>query len=308
MHSLFEASDSLNSPFECFIFDTRNEVFPVRPHWHYFMEMIYMLEGTAEMFDSGNRYIVRSGDCIIFHPKSIHSIFSSDGAPLRYAVLKFDLNQLNLKPAYAPKLKELFKNAEQKKMPIFFNSALASRMNSKTLFLSCVQEANEKSYGYDLMIQSHLYNLLMQIVRQWQNLDFSIGNEVFHASTSYDIDTITEYIEAHIRDSIQVSDIAQKCNMSYSCFAKKFHMIYGVSCKEYIVKIRIFKVEDYLLFTDFDLNYISQETGFSDCSHMIRNFKKYRGITPKQYRLKHSGKNHSRDALPEGHDADAFRY
>jgi YesN/AraC family two-component response regulator len=62
--------------------------------------------------------------------------------------------------------------------------------------------------------------------------------------------------------------------------------MYGVSCKEYIECFRIFKVEDFLLFTDFDLTYISQETGYSDCSHMIKQFKKYRGITPKQFRLK----------------------
>lgn len=290
MHSLFEASDSLNMPIECFVFDTRVDSFPVRPHWHYFMEMIYMLEGTAEMYDSGSRYIVRNGDFILFHPKSIHSIFSADGGHLRYAVLKFDLNQLNIKPSYAPKIKELFKSAEHKKMPIFFDSNASAAMGCRNLFMSCVREVEEKHYGYDLLIQAHLYNLTMQVVRQWQSMGFSVENEAFQTSVSYDIDSITEYIEAHIKDAIQVSDIAQKCGMSYSCFAKKFHTIYGISCKEYIAKIRIFKVEDYLLFTDFDLSYISQETGFSDCSHMIRSFKKFRGITPKQFRLQHDGK------------------
>ena len=175
-------------------------------------------------------------------------------------------------------------------MPIYFPNLTASQMGCETLFMNCINEVNKKSYGYDLMIQAHLYNLNMQIVRYWQSHGFSVENEVFQTDISYDIDSITEYIEAHIKDSIQVSDIAQKCGMSYSCFAKKFHIIYGISCKEYIAKIRIFKVEDYLLFTDFDLNFISQETGFSDCSHMIRSFKKYRGITPKQFRLQHSNK------------------
>ena len=42
-----------------------------------------------------------------------------------------------------------------------------------------------------------------------------------------------------------------------------------------------------LLFTGFDLNYISQENGFSDCSHLIHAFKKQYRMTPHQYRLKH---------------------
>jgi len=43
-------------------------------------------------------------------------------------------------------------------------------------------------------------------------------------------------------------------------------------------------VEEYLLFTNFDLNFIAHETGFSDCSHMIKSFKKKHNMTPKKYR------------------------
>ena len=80
------------------------------------------------------------------------------------------------------------------------------------------------------------------------------------------------------------SNIAKECGMSYSYFAKKFSSVYGKTCKEYIEEMRFIKVEDFLLFTDFDLNYISQETGFSDCSHMIKCFKRHKGITPKKFR------------------------
>ena len=77
---------------------------------------------------------------------------------------------------------------------------------------------------------------------------------------------------------------SEKCNMSYSGFAAKFHDLYGMTCKEYIEKMRIFKAEEYLLFTDNDLAFISEKTGFADTSHFIRIFKKHRGITPKQFR------------------------
>ncbi len=40
MSGLFEKSDSLNTPIECFIFDTKQEVFPVKTHWHYFAAII----------------------------------------------------------------------------------------------------------------------------------------------------------------------------------------------------------------------------------------------------------------------------
>lgn len=285
MHSLFESGDPLNMPFECFFFDAVNENFPVRPHWHYFVEMIYLLDGEAEMHDETNSYAMKKGDFILFHPKAIHSIFSADDASPRYAVIKFDLNRLNATPSYAPKLKYIFRSAEQKHMPIFFPKEVADCMQCRTLALQCIQELQEKKYGYDLLIQANLYQLMMQIVRQWQTLGFSIENDIYQAEIACDMDSITEFIDSHMKDALQVGCLAHQCGMSYSSFAKKFHAMYGISCKEYIEKVRIVKVEDFLLFTDFDLSYISQETGFSDCSHMIKNFKKIHGITPKQFRL-----------------------
>ena len=58
MNGLFEKSDSLNTPVECFIFNAEREAFPVKPHWHYFAEFIYILEGRAEMRCGDSSYIL----------------------------------------------------------------------------------------------------------------------------------------------------------------------------------------------------------------------------------------------------------
>ena len=83
-----------------------------------------------------------------------------------------------------------------------------------------------------------------------------------------------------------MEDLAARCGLSYPWFAKKFREIYGISCKDYIEQIRVAQVEKYLLFTDLDLMRISELTGYADCSHMIKNFKRIMDTTPGQYRLK----------------------
>lgn len=286
MNALFEVSDTLNMPFECFIFDTAKENFPIRPHWHYFAEIIYVLEGTAEMYDNDIKYIVPQDGFIFFHPKTIHSIFPVDDKPLKYAVIKLDINRLSATPSYSPKLTNIIKSGADKEMQIYFSPEFTTKTNCRKLFLDCISELETKNYGYDLLIQAYLYNIMMIIIRKWKDNGFSFENDIFNKDTSYNIDNITEYIDQHICETLEVNDIAEICGISYSNFAKKFKKMYGLSCKEYIERFKIFKVEDYLLFTDFDLNYISQETGYADCSHMIKQFKKYRNITPKQFRLK----------------------
>ena len=96
---------------------------------------------------------------------------------------------------------------------------------------------------------------------------------------------ILEYIDTHSGESLEIQDLAEMCHMSYSHFAKLFRENYGRSCKEYITYIRLVKAQDLLLHTDFDINYIALETGFFDCSHFIRTYKKWKGITPKQERM-----------------------
>ena len=72
MNSLFEYSDRLNAPFECFLFDTRIHSFPIRSHWHYFVEILYMLEGTAIINCDDDTYVLEEGD--FFRRQSILSI------------------------------------------------------------------------------------------------------------------------------------------------------------------------------------------------------------------------------------------
>lgn len=282
---LFEESDALENPIECFVFDASREIFPVRPHWHYFAEILYMLEGAAELHAGEERYVLNEGELFLIHPTAVHSIYSADGGAPKYAVIKFDINRLSLTPAYAPKLRSIFRYAQQAGGRVRFDPAAAKDMDCGRIFLNCISETNGRRYGCDLVLQAHLYSLLMGIVRCWIADGMTIDSRRVPAEDSHGVEDVTEYIDRSLGEELRVEKIAAVCGMSYSGFAKKFRELYGMSCKEYIERMRIYKVEEFLMFTDFDLNYISQETGFSDCSHLIKSFKKYRGVTPKQFRL-----------------------
>ena len=284
MYHLFESSDILETPIECFDYDTATMPFPVKPHWHYFMEIILVIEGSAEMQTGEARYVLHKGDMMLFHPKSVHGIFSADNEPLKYLGMKFDINQLTATASYAPKLRSIFRCAERRAMPPVFPANFQQTEDLTTMFWECINEMRTKRYGYDWVVRSKIYILLTQMLRYWQSKGFSVDSETFAEDAQNDIYNITEYIDMHICDGIRVNELADRCGMSYSYFAKRFQEIYGKSCKAYIETMRLFQVEEFLLFTDFDLNYISQETGFSDCSHMIKSFKRSRGITPKQFR------------------------
>ena len=118
-------------------------------------------------------------------------------------------------------------------------------------------------------------------MRLWIRDGFTVEARTIRTDPIY---SVTSYIDRHIREALKVEELARYCGLSYPWFAKRFREIYGISCKEYIEKVRISKVEHYLLFTSYDLNYISQETGYADCSHMIKDFRRLKHTTPGQFR------------------------
>lgn len=286
MQYLFEYNDRLSSPYEAFLMDSTTEYFPVRPHWHYFTEIIYMLEGGAMIECDEKTYVLEPEQLIIFHPKAIHSIYAINTDPIQYAVLKFDANTLSVASSYTPKLSSILENARNAESAgIHFTEEALQGLPVYQIISDCIRELQEKDYGYDIKVHSHLCDLLVHLMRIWRRNGFDMNRPFIASSDEDSINNITEYIDQHSDELLRIDDLAKRCGMSYSYFAKNFKLLYGKSCKEYIEFIKICKADDMLLFTDFNLDYISQETGFTDCSHFIKTYKKMKGITPKQRRL-----------------------
>ena len=285
MPQLYEPSDPLRFPFECFTYDSSKYPFPVPPHWHYFAELLLVRSGSVSVTNNDRELLLSPGEAAFVFPQSVHSIGSPDAPPVVYDVIKADLNQLKLSPAYAPELKKIIEDASLHHMCTRFDADAVRQMLLSERVGLCLKECREKAYGYDLIVQSTLHQIMTDLIRQWMLDGFSIQRSVYQSELFGSVASITSYIEDHLRETLRVEDLANYCRMSYPSFARKFRALYGISCKEYIEQVRIARVEHFLLFTDWELTFISQEAGYADCSHMIRDFKRLKGMTPGKYRL-----------------------
>ncbi len=287
MSKLFEYIDTLTSPFEAFEVVPSYDGFPVRPHWHYYMEIIIMMEGQVQVDCDKNTYVLSKNDIFVFCPKLIHSISPYNGSDFRYGVLKFDIGRLSVSGSSTPSLRLLYESAGiSDSVSLHFKGEELPSEEIRSIFHTCVDELSSLDYGYDLVLHSSLCRLLIILLRIMKRHGFNTDAAISQRAQNTTVDTITEYIDAHSSEHLSMKALADMCNMSYSYFAKSFRQIYGRTCTDYLEFVRISKAEALLLSTDCDLTYISQDTGFSDCSHLIKTFKKWKGITPKQFRLK----------------------
>ena len=285
MKALFEYDDVLNRPVEAFCFDTTKHHLPVETHLHYFIEVLYMYEGEIEVVCNDVRYVLRKGDLIFMPPLARHAIYRLSKEECRYAVLKFSADRIRLHGDYLPRIGTIFQNPSlSKKLPIFFANGEIPYFNAEEFTRKCIAEIQNKCYGYDSVLYARISEFLVILLRYWHNNGYDDALKAFDNTKEYSIHNIILYIGEHLGENLSVGDLADMCHMSYSYFAKTFHRLYGQSCKEYMEFLRLSKAENLLLFTDYDLNYISEETGFADCSHFIRVFKKKYEMTPKQFR------------------------
>lgn len=291
MDELFEYSDSMNAPFQAFTGNWKT----VKPHWHYFTEMIYLVSGSLYAEVDGRQYTMNPGDLIIFHPKQIHSFLDypvkeAATQPTYFYAIKFDDMILSNTTPGSPKLPKLLNSDNQNNPPS--NLLLADDLKYdavKLFFENCIWEVNHKEFGYDIKVASTISLIITTVFRIWLKHGFRFNTKsTFDQFSSKDF-SVLEYIDSHSSENINIEELASKCGMCYSNFAKQFKNQYGRTCKEYIEFIRICKADTLLLYTDKTLDYISQETGFTDASHFIRTYKKIRGITPKQRRTQKEG-------------------
>ncbi|MCR5435901.1 MAG: AraC family transcriptional regulator [Treponema sp.] len=292
MDELFEYSDSLNSPFQAFTGDWKT----VKPHWHYFTEMIYLVKGILIAEVNDKQYTMNPGDLIIFHPKQIHSFLdyptkqAEFEKPLFYAI-KFDEMILSNTTPGSPKLPKLLDNTIQNDQHFNLITANDLRFNPVKLFFeNCIWETQHKEFGYDIKVASTISLIITELFRIWMRHGYSFTTKTTYDSFSAKDFSVLEYIDQHSAENINIELLANKCGMCYSNFAKQFKAQFGKTCKEYIEFVRICKADTLLLYTDKTLDYISQETGFTDASHFIRTYKKLKGTTPKQRRTYQSKK------------------
>lgn len=153
---------------------------------------------------------------------------------------------------------------------------------AETLILQIAKEYKNKTDDY-LIIRNCISILLNLIAR---NIIESETSDLSQNRTAFSIMKIITYIQEHIKDKdkTRIQVIADHFGISRNYFGEYFKQHTGVSYQDYLLDYRLRLVETYLKYSSVRLSEIAYELQFSDESHLSKLFKKYRNMTPKEYR------------------------
>lgn len=112
-----------------------------------------------------------------------------------------------------------------------------------------------------------------------------------------------EILNAPARDW-DTDRMARSLNLSASRFQHLYKEFFGLPPHRDLIKARLENSCFYLMETDMDIASVSAFCGYENPLHYMRQFKKYMGLTPSQYRSQTAEEMLHRRSLPPAGDAE----
>lgn len=86
------------------------------------------------------------------------------------------------------------------------------------------------------------------------------------------------------RDEISLADIASSVSLSRERLSRLFHETLGITFSEYLIQVRLASARQLLSQSNAPITEVAFESGFQSLSQFNRNFAKYEGRSPREFR------------------------
>ncbi len=93
-----------------------------------------------------------------------------------------------------------------------------------------------------------------------------------------------DYIDAHLCERISITDVSEYLELDRTYFGKLFTKEIGVNFSEYVRRRKTDSAENMLLYSEKNIGEISDFLGFASPSRFSEIFRKYKGMTPTEFR------------------------
>ncbi|AKN30980.1 AraC family transcriptional regulator [Clostridium carboxidivorans P7] len=235
-------------------------------HFHEYYVIGFIESGRRQLFCKNKEYVIERGDLLLFNPGDNHTCQQIDGGTLDYRCM-------NIKTEVMKKV--VFEITGKDYVPYFkenavFNSDIVPSLQE--LYLMIMNEER------DFKKEEIFLFIIEQLITEYA--DAVTVDTLREANT--EIKTICDFLEENYMESITLNKLSELTGLNKYYLLRSFTKQKGITPYGYLESIRISKAKKLLEQGIAPID-VALQTGFTDQSHFTNFFKKFIGLTPKQY-------------------------
>ena len=225
----------------------------LKEHDHTFFELVYILTGTGIQWINNHKFPYHDGHLFLI------AVLGDDNIQR----LEFILQHANHQPGC------ILRNTTDKLLVRPMIEAIMREYRNKHI--------------YSTEIIAQLINTIIIVVAR--NVAMFLPERLDDNSTDLVLN-ILQYIQSNIcfPEEIKAQEICRHFGISPNYLGKYFKKQTNETMQQYILNYKMKMVESRLLHSDMRINEIVEELGFTDESHLNRLFKKYKDVSPTEFR------------------------
>ena len=245
-------------------------------HWHEEVEILYYLNGKANILIDGVRYQLPKKQAVVINSGQVHNTFYSKGTVM-YLCIHIDLTFIE---EYIPDIHMYQIECHPEQMP---EEDFLKYRRVCVLFeqITELYMRNKKPHSLEITgIILQIFALLLQ--------DFS--KKILVESVEQDllsrkrIQKVIAYTEEHYMEQITLDDVSGLLGIGREYFCRVFKKNMGMSFIRYLNEVRISKVHHDLIYTDETITELMERHGFTNSKIFYDMFRKIYGCRPLQVR------------------------
>ncbi len=255
----------------------------VNPHYHDYMEILYVLGGDMTIGINGTSYHVQQDDLLLIKSEQIHWLKFKDEYHSSVLTLLFmpvvisTFDQSGEEWTYI----HSFLENSRKQIP-HITKITATLPQVPELLKQMYNEYIYRNRGYQTIVKGLLLNLIGVLYRGGV-ISLPGDQSEYNDENFIKLLPAIHYMEANSAEKLSMEDVARVVNMSYYHFSHLFSHTIGESFKNYLNYIRIRKSEELFLHQGRSISEAAYDCGFNDLSSFNRAYKRLRNCTPREY-------------------------
>lgn len=156
--------------------------------------------------------------------------------------------------------------------------------STREKIINLMKGSFEKDAVDRLFILFSIFNILSK-TKEYKLLCSPGFMEPFITGGSEPMHKAMQYIMQNFHNEVNMKEMLELTNMSNTSFCLAFKKTYRMTFKEYLLKTRVGYACRLLGDQSMTISEIAYESGFENLSNFNRQFKRIKGVTPKQYQL-----------------------